>query len=61
MVHTFFDKKTADVSVKYKIIENKELAEKWHRPIIRKFEKRKVYWSFIDHIWSCWYAINKQF
>ena len=59
MVYTFFDKKTADVSVKYKIIENKELAEKWHWPIIRKFEKRKVYWSLIDHIWSSWYAINK--
>ena len=23
-----------------------------HKPIIRKFEKRKVYWSYRDHIWG---------
>ena len=27
-------------------------AEELHKPIIRKFNKRKVYSSFIDNIWS---------
>ena len=31
---------------------NKELAEELHKPIIRKFEKRKVHSSFIDNIWG---------
>ena len=29
-----------------------ELAEELHKPIIRKFDKWKVYWSFIDNIWG---------
>ena len=29
-------------------MSNQEL----HTPIIRKFEKRKVHFSFIDHIWG---------
>ena len=31
---------------------NKELAEKLHRPIIRKFNKRKVHSPFTDNIWG---------
>ena len=31
---------------------NKELAEELYEPIIREFEKRKVYSSFIDNIWG---------
>ena len=31
-------------------MQNKELGEELHKPIIRKFEKRKVYWSFTDNI-----------
>ena len=37
------------------IINNKEniqLADELHKPIIRKFEKRKVYSSFRDTIWG---------
>ena len=30
-------------------MSNKELAEILHKPIIRKFEKRKVHLPFIDH------------
>ena len=52
MVLIFFDKKTSGRTVKHKIISNKELAQELHRPIIRKFEKRKVHSSFIDNIWS---------
>ena len=37
---------------KYEIISNKELAEELDKPIIRKFEKRKVYSPFVDNIWG---------
>ena len=50
MVYTFFDKKTSDRIVKDKIISNKELVEKLHEPIIRKFNKRKVHSPIIDNI-----------
>ena len=42
MVYKFFDKKTAGGAVKNEIMENKELAEELHKPIIRKFEIQKV-------------------
>ena len=47
MVYTFFDKKNAG-----EIMQNKQLAEELHKPIIRKFEKRKVQSSFIDDLWD---------
>ena len=31
---------------------NKESVEELHKPIIRKFKKRKVYSSFKDNIWG---------
>ena len=31
---------------------NYQLAEELHKPIIRKFKKRKVYSSFRDNIWG---------
>ena len=33
-------------------MSNKELAEESHKPIIRKFEKRKVHSSYMDNIWG---------
>ena len=36
----------------YEVMSNKELAEESHKPIIRKFEKRKVHSPFIDSIWG---------
>ena len=33
-------------------MSNKESAEELHKPIIRKFEKRKVHSSFTDNIWG---------
>ena len=33
-----------------KIIQNEELVKELHKPIIRKFNKRKVYSSFIDNV-----------
>ena len=40
------------VVLKIKIIQNKELNEELHKPIIRKIEKLKVHLSFIDNIWG---------
>ena len=50
MVYNFFVKKTSGSSVKS--MPNQQLAEKLHKPIIRKFRKRKVYSSFKDNIWG---------
>ena len=47
MVYNFFDKKTAGGAVKNQIMQNKELAEELHKPIIGKFEKTKVHSTFI--------------
>ena len=33
-------------------MSNKELEEKLHKSIIRKFKERKVYSSFIENIWG---------
>ena len=34
------------------IKQNLQLAEELHKPIIRKFKKRKVYSGFKDNIWG---------
>ena len=52
MIHKFFDEKTSGSSIKNENISNKELAEELHKPIIRKFNKRKVHSPFIDNIWG---------
>ena len=50
MTYKFFDKKTSGSGTKKESISNKELAAELHKPIIRKFNKRKVHSSFIDNI-----------
>ena len=56
MVYKFFDKKSASLNKsKRSGISNKpnyQLANELHKPIIRKFEKRKVYSFFRDNIWG---------
>ena len=56
MVYKFFDKKSKGSGVKHintKLIpQNNQLADKLHKPIIRKFEKRKVHAAFKDNIWG---------
>ena len=60
MVYKFFDKKTAGSGVTTlakksaikSIPQNEQLAEELHKPIIRKFKKRKVYSAFKDNIWG---------
>ena len=38
-------------TVKNEIISNNVLAEELDKPIIKKFEKRKIHSTFIDNIW----------
>ena len=53
MVYKFFDKKSEASGVNTKLApQNQELAEELHKPIIKKFEKRKVHAAFKDHIWG---------
>ena len=47
MVYKFFDKKSLGSGVNK---ENLELANELHKPIVKKFKKRKVYSSFKDNI-----------
>ena len=46
----FLIKETSGGAIKNENISNKELAEKLHIPIIRKFKKRKVHSPFIGNI-----------
>ena len=48
MVYKFFDKK----SMGSRIASSSILADERHKPIIRKFNKRKVYSQFKDNIWG---------
>ena len=50
MVYDFFDKETSGWTVKNKIISNKNLIEELHKPVIRKFDKRKVHSSLSCHV-----------
>ena len=60
MVYKFSDKKTkgsgittlANKSAIKSVPQNQELADELHKPIIRKFKKRKVYSAFEDNIWA---------
>ena len=63
MVYKFFDSKVASPDkksegsgakrVNTKIIPpNEQLAAEVHKPIVRKFKKRKVYSTFKDNIWG---------
>ena len=50
MVYTIFDKKSQGSRISNNK-ENIQLADEIHKPIIRKFNKTKVYSSFRDDIW----------
>ena len=51
MVYKFFASKVSGSGEKL-IPGNEQLAIELHKPIIRKFEKRKVYSTFKDNIWG---------
>ena len=50
MVYKFFDKKSTGSGMVNQ--PNYELANELHKPIIKKFKKRKVYSSFKYNIWD---------
>ena len=59
MVYKFYDKKaTAELSAKHVMgsgtaeSSSLKLADELHKPVIRKFNKRKVYSQFKDNIWG---------
>ena len=61
MVYKFFDKKksasladrsTKSSGVNNEIKQNEQLAEELHKPIIKKFKKRRVYFSFKYNVWG---------
>ena len=47
MVYKFFDKKSTGSGIKF--MSNEQLADELHKPIIRKFKRRKVYSSFTEN------------
>ena len=50
MVYKFFDKKSSGSGIINEA--NHQLANELHKPIIRRFKKRKVYSSYRDNIWG---------
>ena len=52
MVYKFFDKKSTGRGFKKLKNSSSILADELHKPIIRKFDKRKVYSQFKDNIWG---------
>ena len=51
MVYNFFDKKSKGSGITTNEF-NYQLANELHKPVIKKFKKRKVYSSFKDNIWG---------
>ena len=52
MVYRFFDKKSSGSGFKKLKNSSSILADALHKPIIKKFDKRKVYSQFRDNIWE---------
>ena len=54
MVYKFFDKKSIGSGIKKDMTKSSSsiLADELHKPIIKKFDKRKVYSQFKDNIWG---------
>ena len=52
MAYKFFDKKFFHSGIKNENISDQQLAEELHKPIIRKFNKRKVQSPFVEKIWG---------
>ena len=52
IINNYLDKKASVCGTKSENISNKELAKEFHKPIIRKFNTRKVDSRFRDDIWG---------
>ena len=51
VIFNFFNKKIAGSGIK-SMPQNQQSTKELHKPIIRKFKKRKLYSSFKDNIWG---------
>ena len=51
MVYKFFDKKKELVAEVHEEPVHEEPAQELHKPVIKKFKKRKIYAKFKDNIW----------
>ena len=51
LVYKFFDKKSSRSGITTNEF-NYQLANELHKPVIKRFKKRKVYSSFKDNIWG---------
>ena len=51
--YKFFDKKTSGSGIKNENISNNELAEELHKPVIRKFKKKKSTIAFYKQYLGC--------
>ena len=61
-VYKCFDKKSSGSSIKDENISKKRLAEKLHKPSIRKSKKNKsilIFYRQYLGCWFSWYEINK--
>ena len=52
MVYIFLIKISQGSNANNEIKQNQQLAKELHKPIIKKFEKRRVYSIFKDNIWG---------
>ena len=54
MVYKFFDKKSMGSGIARDTTKSSSLilADELHQPVIKKFNKRKVYSQFKDNIWG---------
>ena len=52
MVYKFFDSKSVGSGINKEKSRPLILADELHKPVIRKFKKRKVYLQFKDNIWG---------
>ena len=60
MIYKFFDKKSPLIEdksasgsgIKNENISNQKLVEELHKPIIKKFKKRKVHSTFVYDVWG---------
>ena len=52
IVYKFFDKKRKKRGSRISV--NEQLAEEIHKPVNKKYKRRKVYARFKDNIWFSW-------
>ena len=52
MVYKFFDKISTGSGINTIKSSSSILADELHKPVIRKFKKRKLYSQFKDNIWG---------